>query len=43
MPLLAELSAFIGFLNGGPPPKSPVEEAAETVVTIVQLRRLAGI
>ena len=43
MPLLAELSAFIGFLNGGPPPKSPAEEAAETVATIVQLRRLAGI
>ena len=42
MPLLAELSAFIGFLNGGPPPKSSVEEAAETVVTIVKLRRLAG-
>jgi hypothetical protein len=43
MPLLAELSAFIGFLNGGPPPMSPAEEAAETVATIVQLRRLAGI
>ena len=43
MPLLAELSAFIGFLNGGPPPKSPAEEAAETVATIVQLRRLSGI
>jgi predicted dehydrogenase len=43
MPLLAELSAFVGFLNGGPPPKSPAEEAAETVATIVQFRRLAGI
>jgi predicted dehydrogenase len=43
MPLLAELSAFVGFLNGGPPPKSPVDEAAETVATIVQLRRLAGL
>jgi predicted dehydrogenase len=43
MPLLAELSAFVGFLNGGPPPKSSVEEAAETVVTIVKLRRLAGL
>ena len=43
MPLLAELSAFIGFLKGGPPPKSPVEEAADTVATIVQLRRLAGV
>jgi len=43
MPLLAELSAFIGFLNGGPPPKSPAEEAAETVATIVELRRLAGL
>jgi predicted dehydrogenase len=43
MPLLAELSAFVGFLNGGPPPKSPAEEAARTVATIVQLRRLAGL
>jgi predicted dehydrogenase len=43
MPLLAELSAFIGFLNGGPPPKSPADEAAQTVATIVQLRRLAGL
>jgi predicted dehydrogenase len=43
MPLLAELTAFVGHLNGGPPPKSPVEEAAETVATIVQLRRLAGL
>jgi len=43
MPLLAELSAFVGFLNGGPPPRSTVEEAAETVATIVELRRLAGL
>jgi predicted dehydrogenase len=43
MPLLAELSAFIGFLNGGPPPLSPAGEAVETVAAIVQLRRLAGL
>ena len=42
MPLLAELSALIGFLDGRPPPQSPAEEAAETVATIVQLRRLPG-
>jgi len=43
MPLLAELSAFIGHLQGGPPPKSSADEAADTVATIVQLRRLAGL
>jgi predicted dehydrogenase len=43
MPLLAELSAFVDFLNGGPQPKSPAEEAAQTVATIAQLRRLAGL
>jgi hypothetical protein len=43
MPLLAELSAFVGHLQGGPPPKSSADEAADTVATIVQLRRLAGL
>ena len=43
MPLLAELTALIGLLNGGPPPKGAAEEAAEMVATIVQLRRLAVI
>lgn len=43
MPLLTELTAFIGHLNGGPPPKSSVAEAAETVATIAQIRRLAAI
>src|SRR5215831_10557962 len=38
MPLLAELTAFIGHLEGGPPPKSSAEEGAETVATIVELR-----
>lgn len=43
MPLLAELAAFIGHLEGGPPPKSSAAEAAESVATIAEIRRLAGI
>jgi predicted dehydrogenase len=43
MPLLAELSAFVDHLKGGPPPKSSAEEGAETVATIAKIRRLAAI
>jgi len=43
MPLLAELAAFVGHLNGGPPPKSSAAEAAEAVAAIAQIRRLAAI
>ena len=31
LPLLAELRAFVGFVDGGPPPKSSAAEGAETV------------
>jgi len=43
MPLLAELRAFLDHLRGGPPPKSSVAEAAQSVETITAIRRLAGI
>jgi len=42
LPLLAELRAFVGFLNGGPPPKSSAAEGAEIVETISALRALAA-
>ena len=42
LPLLAELRAFVGFLNGGPPPKSSAAEGAEIVETIAALRVLAA-
>jgi predicted dehydrogenase len=40
--LTRELTAFLGFLKGGPPPKSPAAEGVEVVRTIVRLRALAG-
>ena len=43
MPLLAEVAAFLDHLKGGPPPKSSAAEAAEAVVTIAEIRRLAGL
>lgn len=43
LPLLAELRAFVGHLDGGPPPKSSAAEGAAVVATIAELRRLAGI
>jgi predicted dehydrogenase len=42
LPLLAELRAFVGFLEGGPPPKSSAEEGAAIVEAIVSLRSLAA-
>jgi predicted dehydrogenase len=43
MPLRVELAAFFDHLKGGPPPKSSAAEAAEAVVTIAEIRRLAGL
>ena len=42
LPLLAELRAFVGFLDGGPPPKSSAAEGAATVAAIAELRGLAS-
>ena len=41
MPLLAELRAFLGFLQGGPPPRSSAAEGAAAVEIIAQTRHLA--
>lgn len=43
LPLLRELRAFVEHVEGGPPPRSSAAEAAETVATIAELRRLAGL
>jgi hypothetical protein len=43
MPLLVELRAFVGYLEGGPPPRSLAAEGVRIVEVIEQLRRLAGI
>ena len=43
LPLLRELHAFVRHLDGGPPPKSSVGEAAMTVTALADLRELAGI
>jgi predicted dehydrogenase len=42
LPLLAELRAFVGYLDGGPPPKSSAEEGAAVVEAIAALRALAA-
>jgi predicted dehydrogenase len=42
LPLLAELRAFLGFVEGGPPPRSSVAEGAEAVRAIAELRTLAA-
>ena len=42
LPLLAELRAFVGFLDGGPPPRSSAAEGAAAVTTIARLRELAA-
>jgi predicted dehydrogenase len=41
LPLLAELRAFVGYLEGGPPPKSSVADGAGVVAAISRLRELA--
>jgi len=43
LPLEAELDAFLGYLAGGPPPKSSAAEGVLTVQRVQQLRDLAGI
>jgi predicted dehydrogenase len=42
-PLLAELRAFLLHLDGGPPPLTSAAEAAESVVILDEVRRLAGV
>jgi predicted dehydrogenase len=42
LPLLAELRAFVSFLDGGPPPRSSVAEGAAIVEAIAELRALAA-
>lgn len=42
MPLLRELRAFLGHLQGGPPPRSSAAEGLLVVERIAALRRLAG-
>jgi predicted dehydrogenase len=42
LPLLRELRVFVEHLDGGPPPRSSVEEGAEIVRRIAELRALAG-
>lgn len=43
MPLERELSAFLGYLSGGPPPRSSAAEGLLVVERIAALRRLAGL
>lgn len=43
MPLLLELKAFVGYLDGGPEPLCGLDEAVASVECITRLRRLAGI
>jgi predicted dehydrogenase len=42
MPLYAELAAFLGFLRGGPPPRSSAAEGLLIVERIAAARALAG-
>ena len=42
-PLRRELEAFLGHLDGGPPPKSSGRDGAAVVRRICELRRLAGL
>lgn len=42
LPLLAELRAFLGFVAGGPPPRSSLAEGAAAVEAIAELRMLAA-
>jgi predicted dehydrogenase len=43
MPLKRELSAFLGFLEGGPPPRSSAAEGLLVVERIAEVRRLLGL
>ena len=41
--LTRELIAFLGFIDGGPPPKSSAGEGVDVVRCVVRLRELAGL
>lgn len=41
LPLYRELEAFIGHINGGPPPRSSAAEGAQIVSVIARLRAMA--
>jgi predicted dehydrogenase len=41
-PLLEELKSFIGYLQGGPPPLTPLEEGVKVIRIIDQLKKLAA-
>ena len=43
MPLRRELAAFVDHLRGGPPPRTAARDAAEIVLRIAELRRMAGL
>ncbi len=43
LPLLAELRAFLEFLQGGPPPRSTAAEGLAVVEAITRLRYMAGL
>jgi predicted dehydrogenase len=43
MPLERELRAFLGFLEGGPPPKTSAAESVRIVEVISRLRQLADV
>lgn len=43
MPLLAELTAFVEHLRGGPPPRSSAADGLRVVETITTLRAMAGL
>jgi len=43
LPLLKELRAFVEFLDGGPAPRSGVDDAVAIVSAIETLRELAGV
>jgi predicted dehydrogenase len=41
--LTRELTAFLGFIDGGPPPKSSAAEGVDVVRCVARLRELAGL
>ncbi|MEM9938622.1 MAG: Gfo/Idh/MocA family oxidoreductase [Pseudomonadota bacterium] len=43
MPLLAELEAFVSYLNGGPPPLTKFDTELQIIEVLSELRRMAGI
>ena len=42
-PLLRELRAFVGFLGGGPPPRSSLADSLAVATALVEWRDLAGL